>query len=461
MNWPIWLFIIVGGGLLALTLMTRRAIFIALLAVTLWLAFDFNVWSWVPVIFWILVILSIVLLVIDLFVPGRSNVARLAAVPALLLAVTVIVVDATTWAWDEVFDDDKEEATDTTTPETPPPTSEVPPETSVPEGEQETPTTAPPASVTCTTWAVSQSDPITTKWIENGLTPNDPEKAKQELLPAIQAHPDLLVATVKVFYESIGVADPASLDWKALIDGAGCLTQEGRDLFIKVDTLLRAQKWMWQQPCVVGNGTGITADGNIVMRDGLGRVAEQGCYVFKSVAMGENPSDPNAAETGEVLGSVSKFCGNINPPGKPPHIPEGPTPEPPEEPEGPTTTTTAPPPPTVTTVPGGSTTTTTPTPSSSTPDTTDGRKADVDDTQAPSAETMAPPAPPVVVTPPPSAAPETVAPGTSVVYVDPTPAPATSTPNGNTGSTLPPMTDPPASTQAPVPPGGGPTPTRP
>jgi hypothetical protein len=110
MNWPIWLFVVVGVVLLALTILTRRALYIVLLALTLWLGVEFEVWDWIPWIFWILVILTIPLLLVDLFVPGRSNIARLTAVPALALAFTVVVVDGvTTYVPDWFQDDDTEE----------------------------------------------------------------------------------------------------------------------------------------------------------------------------------------------------------------------------------------------------------------------------------------------------------------------------------------------------------------
>jgi hypothetical protein len=103
MNGPIILSVLIlmiGLASAVLFFYTERYVYVAVGALALWLAFEFEV---LEVVRWTFLILWIVAFLLTLLLP-LGFVGHVAAVLAFALALGVVIVDASTWAWSEAWD---------------------------------------------------------------------------------------------------------------------------------------------------------------------------------------------------------------------------------------------------------------------------------------------------------------------------------------------------------------------
>jgi len=120
MNWPIWLFAVTMVGLFAGFVVSKKAPFIPAMALTVYLAVDFSLWTVLKWGFWISVILALIFVVLT----KRKLVIVFGSIA---LAISVGAASFGTWSWDESrFGDDNaavagEQSTTTSTSTTAPP----------------------------------------------------------------------------------------------------------------------------------------------------------------------------------------------------------------------------------------------------------------------------------------------------------------------------------------------------
>lgn len=100
MNWPIFWFVVAVVGCLSLLYFTKKAVFVPLLALVVYLAVHFQVTQWVSWLFWLLFGISAALSLIKQRKPSLA-VGALALVVALLAASSAVVGWANPWGSDD------------------------------------------------------------------------------------------------------------------------------------------------------------------------------------------------------------------------------------------------------------------------------------------------------------------------------------------------------------------------
>lgn len=279
MNWPIWLFVGAMVGLFAGFVATRKALFIPVMALVVYLAVDFSLWTVLKWGFWISVILALIAIVL---------VARKFVIVFGTLALVIAIGAASFGTWSLDGDDDDKS-----------------PRVTLPSAGED-------ARNCPDTWLIVQSDNEHNRWFADGVqeirdadTPKEAKEAAHTWLSLVRRDPELLAGASAYFVDR-------QVDSSILVDGK-CASTVAEQLVAEIELAIAEAKVTPDSAPVNGVNSGVS-DGNVVAAEHSGITGDRDAILI------ELPD-------GKKIWIMAR-CGNPVVVGPPP-VPPGPTDQPP------------------------------------------------------------------------------------------------------------------------------------
>lgn len=225
LNWNL-VFFLVAVVVSIIVMKVARVTGLLLLSLVLYLGVDWNMWSWVPPLFWIAWIYSLIFVVVAAFTGGGVQLSKLFAWVAAGIVLCAFVFNSVSAFGDWVNGDGEPPAASISDADDD--TTEDPSDDPTDDGDDE---------VCANTWLMRKSTPKNGDWVNDvpsirqADTKAEARAAADDWLDKVKGHPQTLKGAAAYILDE-------DLKVKELVNNKGCATKKAKDLVQEIKTAL-------------------------------------------------------------------------------------------------------------------------------------------------------------------------------------------------------------------------------